>query len=82
MCIWGLIWPQLFNGFRRVPEQQCRVVYFLVEAQRAILNFEVALTSLVDVIQVYIDLSECRHVSCNWFVVDIERGPPGRVSNL
>jgi hypothetical protein len=66
MCIWGLIWPQLLDGCRRVPEQRCRVVYFLVEAQRAILDFEVALTTLVDGVQVYIDLSGCRQVNANW----------------
>jgi hypothetical protein len=66
MIIWGLSWPVPPDGYRRVQRQQCRVVYFLVEAQRAILDFEVALTTLVDGVQVYIDLSGCRQVSANW----------------
>jgi len=63
MIIWGLSWPVPPDGCRRVQRQQCRVVYFLVEAQRAILDFE---ATLVDGVQVYIDLSGRRQVSANW----------------
>jgi hypothetical protein len=76
-----LNFPVVFDGCPRFQLLRCKA--FLVLAQTAIVvDFAFPQKIFIEVIHVEIDLSECRQVSSNWFVVDIERGPPGRVSNL